>query len=185
MDMALQQQALWHRRRDELDEAQACLEALLDRNPVHAPALRELGAVALLQGRVPEAKRLLLHTCRLRPSDADSWNNLGCAQERLGHWKEARQAFRRAAELAPGDSRLLGNLCVAHAACEDLESLCSTAESLLACAMSPAETLRSLRERCLEAGWIRALQRLEAWSVAHGWLAEERCIVPMAAATSP
>jgi len=179
MDLALQQQALWHRRRGELDEAQACLEALLDRNPVHAPALRELGAVALLQGRVPEAERLLRHTCRLRPADAESWNNLGCAQERRGRWQEARQAFLRAAELAPGDSRVLGNLSLAHAACDDLESLCASVESMLVCAKAPGEALRTVRERCLEAGWLPALQRLETWAVARGWLAEERCIVPL------
>jgi len=177
LDLAVQQIALWHRRRREFDEARAYLYTLLDRHPEHAPALRELGVVALLQDRLGEAEHCLRRACQLRPEDAEAWNNLGCLLERRGLWSEARQAFARAARQHPGQASVLRNLCLAHAACGEHEALCRSTAALLAASTDTEETLRSLRERLLEAGWVEALQELESWAVAARWLSEPARIV--------
>lgn len=176
LDMAVLQRAHWHRERHEFGEARALLQTLLDRQPAHALALGELGAVALVEGRLGEAEHCLRRACQQRPGDADPWNNLGCVLERRGRWREAQAAFARAARAAPGQARTLSNLCVAHAACGDLEALCETAAAALASSPEPEETLRVLRERFLEAGWVDALRELEGWAERRLWLERESSI---------
>ena len=172
LDVAVHQTAVWHRRRQEYDEARAYLHTLLDRHPGHASALRELGVVALLQGRLGEAEHSLRRACRARPEDAEAWNNLGCVLERRGLWQEARIAFLQATRFAPWQARLQRNLCLAHAACGDAPALRASTAALLSCSVDGEETLRTLRERLLEAGWIEPLHELEQWALQSGWLTE-------------
>lgn len=171
------QRAVLHRHLAQFDEARALLQTVLERNPVHALALKELGVVALLQERVDEAEEHLRQATRLRSNDAEAWNNLGCALERRGSWREALGAFERAAALESGNEAYLRNRCIAQAACSQWRAMCRSAQEALLASEDPLALLVRLRETCLDAGWLRALRKLEAWAVREGWLRPDACIV--------
>ena len=172
------QRAVLHRRSREFGESRALLQTVLERNPLHFLALRELGSVALLQGRLAEAEDHLRQATRLRPDDADTWNNLGCTLERRALWREALSAFGRAVELEPSSAAYLRNRCVAHAACSRWTAMCRDAQHALLASEDPVATLLRLRETCLDAGWLTALRKLERWAVEAHWLRAGDCIVP-------
>jgi tetratricopeptide (TPR) repeat protein len=177
LDHVVVQRAVLHRRLDEFEESRALLQTILERNPVHMLALKELGAVALLQGRLNEAEDNLRQAARLRPDDAEVWNNLGCALERRAIWREALSVFDRAVQLDSGNEAYLRNRCVAHAACSRWTAMCSDAQQALLACENPIAMLVRLRETCLDAGWLRALRKLESWAVGEGWLRSDECIV--------
>lgn len=177
LEHAVVQRAILHRHLDEFDESRALLQTVLERNPVHTLALKELGVVALLQDRIDEAEGHLRQATRQQPHDAEAWNNLGCALERQGSWREALGAFDRAAGLESGNEAYLRNRCVAHAACSQWTAMCRSAQEALLASEDPLALLYRLRETCLEAGWLRALRKLEAWAVRERWLRPDACIV--------
>lgn len=178
LDHVVVQRAVLHRRVDEFEESRALLQTILERNPVHTLALKELGAVALLQGRLSEAEDSLRQAARLNPGDAEIWNNLGCALERRALWREALSAFDRAVQLESGNEAYLRNRCVAQAACSRWAAMCHDAQQALLASDNPVAMLVRLRETCLDAGWLRALRKLERWAVGEGWLRDDECIVP-------
>ncbi|UCE03955.1 MAG: tetratricopeptide repeat protein [Candidatus Latescibacterota bacterium] len=178
LEQAVVQRAVLHRHRGEFDEARAYLHAILERNTMHALALKELGTVELLQDHLGEAEQHLRQAARMRPEDPEVWNNLGCALERRGLWREALSAFDRAVQLAPASERYLRNRCLAHAACGRLKGMCRDADQALLASDAPVALLDGLRESCLDAGWLPALRRLENWAVQARWLREEERIVP-------
>jgi tetratricopeptide (TPR) repeat protein len=180
LEQAVLQRAVWHRHRDEFEESRAYLQTILERNSIHALALKELGTVALLQDHLGEAEQHLRQAARMRPDDAEVWNNLGCVLERRGLWSEALSAFDRAVQIAPVGERYLRNRCIAHAASGRLKAMCRDAERALVASDDPPSILMRLRESCLDAGWLAALQRLENWAVEARWMQEEERIVARA-----
>ncbi|MFQ5601059.1 MAG: tetratricopeptide repeat protein [Candidatus Krumholzibacteriia bacterium] len=184
LDQAVLQRAVWQRRCGEFEAARACLQTLVERNPVHTSALKELGAVALLQGQALESEQHLRQALRMRPDDPEILNNLGCALERRGMWREALETFDRAVQLAAGDERYLRNRCVANAACGRLAAMCRDAHRALLASEDPVGLLLRLREDCLDADWVAALRRLENWAVENHWLSDEGRILPVAATAS-
>ncbi len=178
LDHVVAQRAVVHRRYGEFAESRALLQTLLERNPVHTLALKELGAVALLQGHLGEAEDCLRQASRLRADDAEVWNNLGCVLERRALWREALSAFDRAVELESGNAAYLRNRCVAQAACARWTAMCRDAGQALLASEDPIALLARLRETCLDAGWLQALRKLERWAVGERWLRADECIVP-------
>ena len=169
LDLAVVLMAQVHRRRNRLQEARALLHAILTNNPMQPLALKELGAVELLQGMPHKAEEHLRQALRLRPRDAQIFNNLACSLERQGCWHEALSLFTQAIALAGDESRFLRNRCIAQAACARWPQMCEDAESALLMSANAEEELQSIRERLLDGGWIEALQHLESWATASGW----------------
>lgn len=66
------------------------------------PGAAQAGGLALFQlGRLEEAERVLRQACERRPTEADTWHNLGMVQRRLGQTHEAAASFELAATLDP------------------------------------------------------------------------------------
>jgi tetratricopeptide (TPR) repeat protein len=70
----------------------------------------EVAKARLQQRRLEEAGALFLRATALDPSLADAWKGLGYCRHRAGELEGARDAYRRAAELDPGDDRNVANL---------------------------------------------------------------------------
>jgi tetratricopeptide (TPR) repeat protein len=158
-----------HRRTGRLDEARATLQAILANNPMHALALKELGAVDLLLDAPRQAEAHLRRALHFRPRDAQILNNLACALERQGQWSQALVTFTQAVEIAVNDPRLVRNRCIAQAACQRPLQMCEDAQTALLLSDHPQDELLTIRERLLDGGWMEALQQLETWSFDAGW----------------
>lgn len=90
-----------------LDDVAALLAAL-KANPADATAAALLGHWCYAHGRQSEAVELWRRSASLDPTDPVVWRNLGVAAYNLDHDVEgALDAYRRAGEAAPDDSKLL------------------------------------------------------------------------------
>lgn len=99
--------------RDRADEAEALLSRLQAVAAGTAEALSAEADVEMIaRGNDLAAARLLHRAVVLEPDEPDLWNDLGLAEDGLGHPLEAERAFRRALELAPGMSNALANLSI-------------------------------------------------------------------------
>lgn len=100
--------ALHDRGRD--DEAAACFEAAIARDPAFPPARFNLGLACHRSGRLADAERHYREAIRLRPRYAIAHNNLGIVLAQLGRAAEAEGAFRAAIDLDPADRDARANL---------------------------------------------------------------------------
>ena len=69
-----------------------------------------LGAEALFDGRLPEAREQLEVAVRLAPEFAVAYGNLGLVRRRQGDVEGALEAYRAAIEIDPGQPTILHNL---------------------------------------------------------------------------
>jgi tetratricopeptide (TPR) repeat protein len=107
---------------------------------------RELARMELVQGRVGQALELLT---RLEPrlaSQADLWALRGNAAQRLGRHGEAVQAYERALQLRPGETRWLLGAAVSLAVLGQLESAARYVEQARAAGPVNPEVLNYLRQ---------------------------------------
>ncbi len=90
-------------------EAEADLQAVLARDPRHAPALRALGALRLARGQPADAESLLARAWVVEPGapTAAAW---GESLWLLGRTAEAREAWQRGRQLDPSDPVLVDTL---------------------------------------------------------------------------
>ena len=84
-----------------LDDAQAELEAVLERYPDFAGAWLDLGNTYLYRERYAQALMPLEHACELRPDWAEAHMRRGSALANALRYEEAFAAFSRALELEP------------------------------------------------------------------------------------
>jgi tetratricopeptide (TPR) repeat protein len=78
-------------------------------DPDHAEALGHLGDALLAQGSLDEASVQYGRYLKLRPNDAGAATNWGMTLLRLGRHDEAIEAFRKAADVDPRQTRNLAN----------------------------------------------------------------------------
>jgi len=62
-----------------------------------------VGEVSLKLNRLDSALQACERAVQVGPEEADSWNCLGDAYDRLGRYSEAEQAFKKAIDLGPPD----------------------------------------------------------------------------------
>ena len=82
-----------------IGEARGVFESILQRDPAFAPALVNLGNMALEGGDLEEAVRRYESAVRIDDFYAGAHFNLGVAYKRLGRTTEAVREFRRATNL--------------------------------------------------------------------------------------
>ena len=106
--------ALAHHKAGRADEAEALYQQTLERNPAHADALCNLGALMGGLGELDEAARFYARALELRPEDAEVHSNLGNVMMARGRTAEAERCYRRAIDHDPRLAAAhanLGNVC--------------------------------------------------------------------------
>ncbi len=91
--------------REHFDEAIACYQKIVDRDPDDATAHNALGWLLQEEGRLDDSEQHLLTAGRLRPDLSAVQLNLGGLHEKRGDFAAAEACFRSAA----GDSRTRGH----------------------------------------------------------------------------
>lgn len=106
----------YHQDRGELDQAMTAFTYAIARDP-RAPLPRMAAAVIhAQQGRLAQARAMLLAVCVDHPALVQPLNNLGYVYYLQGEYAAAAAAFRSALALQPGNERALNNLRLAGGA---------------------------------------------------------------------
>ena len=84
-------------------QADARYERVLDSDPANPRALAQLGYLAMLANRLPEARGLLQRALRAQPGNQQSAQNLAATLYRLNDFPAAAAAYRR---LGPGTAAM-------------------------------------------------------------------------------
>ena len=88
-----------HSQLGSIDEAEVCWRRVLELDPAHPAAWRNLGRIASARGDHEEAARRLARAAELAPDSIDAAYNLGLTYRRLGREDEARKWEQEAARL--------------------------------------------------------------------------------------
>jgi hypothetical protein len=99
----LVQQAVQLRARGKVAEAAERLRAAAKLDPENSDLHRELGITFLLGKDWKRARVEMLEAIRHDPTDADAYNGLGYALEKMGDLNEAVKQYRMATSLDPQD----------------------------------------------------------------------------------
>jgi len=99
----LVQQAVQLRARGRVDEAVERLRSALKLDAENSDLHRELGITFLLAKDWKRARVEMLEAIRHDPTDADAYNGLGYALEKMGDLEEAVKQYRMATQLDPED----------------------------------------------------------------------------------
>jgi len=99
----LVQQAQQLRAQGRLDEAVEKLRAAAKLDPANSDLHRELGISFLLGKDWKRARVEMLEAIHNDPTDADAYNGLGYALEKMGDLSEAVKQYRMATRLDPAD----------------------------------------------------------------------------------
>jgi Flp pilus assembly protein TadD len=86
-----------------VDEAVERLRSALKLDAENSDLHRELGITFLLGKDWKRARVEMLEAIRHDPTDADAYNGLGYALEKMGDLNEAVKQYRVATQLDPGD----------------------------------------------------------------------------------
>lgn len=106
----------YHQERGELDQAMTAYNYAIARDP-RAPLPRMAAAVIhAQQGRLAQARAVLLAVCVDHPALVQPLNNLGYVYYLQGDYAAAADTFRAALVVEPGNERALGNLRLAEGA---------------------------------------------------------------------
>ena len=97
------QDAVRLRARGNVEEAVKNLHEALSLDPENADLHRELGITFLLAKEWKRARVEMLEAVRHMPDDADAYNGLGYALEKLGDLQAALEAYHTATRLEPSD----------------------------------------------------------------------------------
>lgn len=88
----------------EPPDSLAILEKAVARDSTKFDNLYRLGILYLDRERMVEAERVFAKAHQIRPKDVKVLVNLGASQDQRGHSKDAQTNYRKALEIAPGDS---------------------------------------------------------------------------------
>lgn len=121
-----------HEQAGRLDEADACLEAVLAETPDHAEATHFKGVVAIRRGLTEEGARLMERSVAAGPVRPYYLRNLCEVYRTLGRYDEALDCGRRAAAGDPADPICHANLSVLHYERGEAAEAVASAERALA-----------------------------------------------------
>jgi predicted TPR repeat methyltransferase len=102
--------AILLQQNDQLDEAHAVYQRVLESVPDHPDALHYAGVLAHQRGRSDEAITLIEKSLAIAPDRADCYSNLGIICKSLGRLEEAVGACERAIAIDPGHANAHSNL---------------------------------------------------------------------------
>jgi tetratricopeptide (TPR) repeat protein len=88
-------------RQGRLDEAVSDYNAAMARAPWSVDPVLNRGVALEAANRLEEAAADYSAVLKVAPEDPSAWNNLGNTRGKQGSWREARDCFAKAAELAP------------------------------------------------------------------------------------
>ncbi|MBV8660452.1 MAG: tetratricopeptide repeat protein [Burkholderiales bacterium] len=126
------------------DDALACYQVALQRDPQYADAYRDLGAVLLMLGQPVAAEQALRLAVSLAPNVAENHNNLGVALKNQQRYDEALACYQRALALRPDFPDAMFNIGTVHYLRKD----------------AAAAVQRYLRVLALDPAYARAHQNL-------------------------
>jgi predicted O-linked N-acetylglucosamine transferase (SPINDLY family)/nucleoside-diphosphate-sugar epimerase len=130
-------------RAGRMEESRAVVEAVLAREPDHAPALNLLGVLHRLRGDFSRAQTCLRRATALDPEKETAWINLGNVLLDMEQADAAVDAYDRALAAAPARAdtfRLLGNALARSG--RDAEAIAALDK-----AVATANPLEALRDR--------------------------------------
>ncbi len=144
-----------HQQREE--QAEAGFQKLLALGEVidsrtRALALTNLGYLYERRRQYQEAETFLEQAVSLDPSKSQAWSILGASRRQLGKAAAAAEAFRRAYELAPGDTLAMSNLALAHVDGGDFQQAVALLEKATAADAESANHWLNLGRARLGAG---------------------------------
>jgi predicted TPR repeat methyltransferase len=102
--------AILLQQNEQLDEAQALYQRILEEAPHHPDALHFAGVLAHQQGRSGEAIALIEKSLAIAPDRADCHSNLGIIYKSMGRLEAAVAACQRAIALDPSHANAHSNL---------------------------------------------------------------------------
>jgi predicted TPR repeat methyltransferase len=82
-------------------EAEKLARAMTASYPQHSLGWKFLGTALMQLERLEEALEPMTRSARINPEDAETFNNLGSAHERLGHFDDAELFYKRALNVQP------------------------------------------------------------------------------------
>ena len=88
----------------EPPDSLAILEKAVAKDSTKFDNLYRLGVLYLDRERMVDAEKVLFKAHQLKPKDVKVLVNLGASQDQRGHSKDAQANYRKALEIAPGDS---------------------------------------------------------------------------------
>jgi arylsulfatase A-like enzyme/Tfp pilus assembly protein PilF len=94
----------------KLDDAARQFESVLKKDPNNAPALQNLGVVALRRGDVHGAEQYLTQALNLNPNLPMALNTLGVVYARAGDYPRAIRSWQRAVDIDPRQYDALYNI---------------------------------------------------------------------------
>ena len=111
--------AVQSHKRGLLTEAETKYRGILDESPEYVPALHNLGALLLTDGRHADALKYLHDALRVKPQAANIHSTLGAALLGLGDNRQALQSFLTSLEISPKNADAM---CNAGIACQKLKA---------------------------------------------------------------
>lgn len=103
-------EAVSHYQAGRLDAAKAVCYSILTEQADHTHALHLIGIIAMQQGDLNEAERLVRHALDFSPDEANFYNTLGTILRRQGNIDQAQACFEQCLHLAPKDADAAYNL---------------------------------------------------------------------------
>lgn len=150
-------------------EAVTELEAVLDREPAHAPALARLGSLRHGLGDYAAAARCFDRLTRLDPGRAESWAGLGAALQMGGDLEAAREAYERALAADPEHADAHYNLGTAWQGLRDMDRAEASFRRALAADPKHAGAVSGLASLLDRRGrYADAFRLLEPWLAGDG-----------------
>ncbi len=143
----------------ELDQAEHCFLAALEREPRYPQALTNLGITLYLRGRHPEAVSRLQRALELAGPSADAYSNLGLAQLASGAIDEAISSLRNAIELNPHHVEANNNLGAALLEKNEVEAAAFVLEEAVSTDPSSADAWCNLARARLAESALAAAEK--------------------------
>ncbi len=155
-------------RAGRLAEAEAGYHEVLRRQPGEPKALHFVGLLQFHRGDLEGGIEHVLHSVRSDPRNPRTWNDLGGMFGAAGRTLEARDSYRRATEVAPGNAEGWYNLGVCLRQDGDLEGAISSLRAAVTCTTDYSRAYEALGLLLYQSGRLN-----EAANVYSDWYARE------------
>jgi predicted TPR repeat methyltransferase len=164
---ALREAVVAHRA-GRLVEAETGYQEVLRRHPGEPKALHFLGLLQFHRGDLETGIGCVLHSLRVEPRNARAWNDVGGMLIAVGRKADAKDAYRRAIQVAPGDAEGWYNLGICLSKEDDLEGAISSLREAIVRAADYSRAYEALGTLLYQLG-----RTLEAERVYSDWYARE------------
>jgi len=153
-------------RSQQVDQAEALLQSILERWPGQADAQHFLGVLRHQQGQSERALVLVRQAIEGMPTAPGPWNNLGNILVELQRFDEATDAYQRCLALDPGFTDALNNL-----------ATILRKQGLLEQSQALCRRVLAMQPNLAQAWYNLSLTLLEQGQISEGLTAHSRAIV--------